>query len=87
MKCLVFQDGSFWLAHLVEYDLMAQGKSRDDALNALDEVVISHKIFHEGRGGTPFDGKNAAPDHCWNRDGEWLEYREPTIYQAGKADI
>lgn len=45
LSCLTYKDGSYFIAHCLEFDLVAQGNSIEEARNNLAEVISEHIKF------------------------------------------
>jgi len=65
ISAILFQEGEWWSAQCLEYDIAAQARTLSDLRYELERVLCSHvlaSLEHEQR---PFDGLKAAPQKYW----------------------
>ncbi|HEX4339026.1 MAG TPA: hypothetical protein VH062_24130 [Polyangiaceae bacterium] len=61
VNVLVREKGERWIAQCREYDIAAQGKSFDDAVDALGRALVGQIFVDLMAGKTPFDDCPAPP--------------------------
>ena len=65
LSCLEYKDGDLYIAHCLEFDLVAQGNSQEEAHNNLADLIKSHIQFAVEK---DIEGKSLfrpAPQEYW----------------------
>jgi hypothetical protein len=65
ISAVLFQEGDWWSAQCLEYDIAAQAKTLADLRYELQRVLISHISVSEELGRNPFEGLAPAPQKFW----------------------
>lgn len=65
ISAVLFQEGEWWSAQCLEYDIAAQAKSLPDLRYELQRVLVSHISVSSELGREPFDGIGPAPQKFW----------------------
>lgn len=65
VSVIAFQEGDWWTAQCLEYDLAAQAKTLSDLRYELDRVLVSHAVVSTELGRAPFEGVGPAPAKYW----------------------
>lgn len=66
ISAVLFEEGDWWSAQCLEYDIAAQAKTLNDLLYELQRVLVSHICIAEELGRKPFEGLEPAPQKFWN---------------------
>ena len=67
MRVLVFPESSrYWTARALEHDIAVQGRSVEDAVDALIKVVRAHVAFDLRHNRRPLSAFPPAPRLYWN---------------------
>jgi hypothetical protein len=66
LRAIAFQEGEFWSAQCLEYDIAAQAKKLTDLFHELRRVVAAHVVVCRELGRDPFDGLAQAPRYFWD---------------------
>jgi hypothetical protein len=66
ISAVLFQEGGWWSAQCLEYDIAAQAKTLPALRYELQRVLISHIIVSEELGCKPFEGLDSAPQKYWD---------------------
>jgi len=61
LRILVLQDGPWWVAQCLEYDLGAEAKSLDDALYEMEKTIVGQIFFDIKHDRVPFSTLPPAP--------------------------
>lgn len=64
---LLFQEGSQWVAHCLEYDIAAHGNTIREAQDSWAETVSLQMALDMSRGREPLDHIGQAPQSYWDR--------------------
>lgn len=75
ISAILFEDGDWWSAQCLEYDIATQAKTLSDLLYELERVLISHLCIAAELGRKPFEGLEPAPYKFWD------------LYQKARAQI
>lgn len=62
---LIEEDGGWWSAQCLEYDIAAQAKSLVDIRHEFEKMVVAHLLISHERNLEPFAGIDAAPKELW----------------------
>jgi hypothetical protein len=65
VSAVLFQEGEWWSAQCLEYDIAAQAKTLPDLRYELQRVLISHVCVALELGREPFEGLGSAPQKFW----------------------
>jgi hypothetical protein len=65
LSVVTFQEGEWWCAQCLQYDITAQAKTLPDLHYELERVIFSHLCVSAELGREPFEGLQAAPDKFW----------------------
>lgn len=82
---LLLQEGEWWSAQCLEYDIAAQAKSLPELRNELERVLLLHVIQAQEEGKQPFRDMRPAPKKYWDMfaaaklrvEGDELPFRLP----------
>lgn len=85
ISAIVFQEGEWWSAQCLEYDIAAQARTLGDLRYELERVLTSHVLISIENGQHPFDGLKPAPQKFWDMfaaaklrlEGDDLPFRLP----------
>lgn len=85
ISAIVFQEGEWWSAQCLEYDIAAQARTLSDLRYELERVLSSHVLISLENGQRPFDGLKPAPQKFWGMfaaaklriEGDELPFRLP----------
>ncbi len=67
VSAILFEEGDWWSAQCLEYDIAAQAKTLSGLLYEVERVLISHLCIAEELGRKPFEGLEPAPNHRLRR--------------------
>lgn len=65
ISAVLFEDGDWWCAQCLEYDISAQAKSLPELRYELDRVLFAHVCASIQEGREPFHGLGRAPKKFW----------------------
>jgi len=65
ISVVLFEDGDWWCAQCLEYDISAQAKSLPELRYELERVLFSHVCAGVQEGREPFEGLGKAPKKFW----------------------
>jgi hypothetical protein len=65
VSVIAFQEGDWWTAQCLEYDIAAQAKTFSDLRYEMDRVFVSHIAVSQELGKEPFAGIAPAPGKYW----------------------
>jgi hypothetical protein len=82
IKAVLFQEGEWWCAQCLEYDISAQAPTLTELRYELDRVLISHVCASMQEGRKPFEGLDRAPQKFW----KMYENAEFTLLPEGVDD-
>ena len=85
ISAVVFQEGEWWSAQCLEYEITAQAKTLTDLRYELERVLVSQAAASIQLGQEPFEGLGAAPQKFWSMfenaklrlEGDDLPFRLP----------
>ena len=66
ISAVMFQDGEWWCAQCLEYDIAAQATTLSELRYELERVFATHVAASEELGQEPFESLNAAPQRFWD---------------------
>ena len=66
VSAVLFQDGQWWSAQCLEYDVAAQAQTLSDLQTEFQRVLISHLAIARELGRKPFEGIPPAPRKFWD---------------------
>lgn len=75
ISAILFEEGDWWSAQCLEYDIAAQARTLNDLLYELERVLVSHLSIAEQLGRKPFEGLDPAPQKFWE------------LYQKSRARV
>ena len=61
LRVLLFQEDKTWVAQCLEWDIAAQGKTLDDALNSFECIFVGQIILDIENGRKPLESTPVAP--------------------------
>jgi len=65
VSAVLFQEGEWWSAQCLEYDIAAQAKTLSALRYELQRVLTSHVCVALDLGREPFEGLDPAPQRFW----------------------
>ena len=65
ISAVLFQDGEWWCAQCLEYDIAAQAPTLSELRYELERVLATHIAASEEQDQHPFETLNAAPQKFW----------------------
>ncbi len=71
ISAVVFQEGNWWSAQCLEYDLAAQARTVSDLRYELQRVIATHVAASRELGEAPFVSLKPAPQSVFEK-GRWL---------------
>jgi hypothetical protein len=85
ISAILFQEGEWWSAQCLEYDIAAQARALSDLRYELERVLSSHVLVSLENGQRPFEGLKPAPQKFWDMfaaaklrlEGDELPFRVP----------
>jgi len=79
LSVLLFQQDKTWIAQCLEWDVAAQGKTLDDALNSFEKTFVGQIILDIEGGRNPLETTPQAPKEYWEKFdiAKKLEERKP----------
>jgi hypothetical protein len=66
ISAVLFQEGEWWSAQCLEYDIAAQARTLADLRYELERVLLSHVVVSAELGRSPFEGLKPAPQRFWD---------------------
>lgn len=66
VSAILFEEGGWWSAQCLEYDIATQAKTLSDLLYEIERVLVSHLCIAEELGRKPFEGLAPAPQKFWD---------------------
>jgi hypothetical protein len=66
ISAVLFQDGEWWCAQCLEYDIAAQAPTLSELRYELGRVLAAHVAAGEELGRDPFESVNSAPQKFWD---------------------
>ena len=90
ISVVMFQEGEWWTAQCLEYDIAAQAKTVPDLYYELDRVLVGHLVANTELGREPFADIRPAPEEYWHMfteaklrlQGDRLPFRMPPTVPA-----
>ena len=76
---LFIQDGAFWRAQALEFDLSAQGSSLEKAKRAFECAFIGQVLLDRRMNRKPFSSLPPAPKTFWDQFFEIVSQRPTTV--------
>jgi hypothetical protein len=67
MDIVVFQDDDFWIAHGLQYDIVAQGKSELLARQSFEKIIQTQIYLDVINNKKPFENFEKAPKEIWDK--------------------
>ncbi len=85
ISVLLLQEGEWWSAQCLEYDIAAQAKTLPEMRNELERVLLLHVVLALEEGREPFSEIRPAPKKYWDMfaaaklrvEGDELPFRLP----------
>jgi hypothetical protein len=65
LNVVLLQENESWVAQALEYDITAQGKTIQNATDALERTVVGQLLVDITHGSQPFEGIEQAPKIYW----------------------
>jgi hypothetical protein len=65
VTAVVFQEGSFWIAQCLEYDIVSFAETLNALQHRLQEQLEAVVLMDKRDGLTPFTGFKRAPEKYW----------------------
>ncbi|MEX0737617.1 MAG: hypothetical protein WD182_09270 [Bacteroidota bacterium] len=66
LSILLIKEGKIWAAQCLEFDIAAQGKTREKAKRAFEKTLVGQLILDAKYAKTPFEGIPRAPKMYWD---------------------
>lgn len=66
VSVLAFQEGEWWSAQCLQYDIAAQAKTLPDLFYELERTLMGYFLLAAELGQVPFAGIGAAPQKFWD---------------------
>ncbi len=66
ISAVLFEEGGWWAAQCLEYDIAAQARTLADLRYELERVLLSHVVVATELGRAPFEGLGPAPQRFWD---------------------
>src|SRR5438045_1470112 len=66
LTILFLRDHEYWVAQCLEYDVTAQGKSIDDAMQAFERTLVGQVLLDTSQEKEPLAGIAQAPKHYFD---------------------
>lgn len=66
ISAILFQEGEWWSAQCLEYDIAAQARTLSDLRYELERVLSSHVLVSLENEQRAFDGLKPAPQKYWD---------------------
>lgn len=63
---VLLQEEDHWVAQALEYDITAQGKNLQTAVDAMERTVVGQFVVDVAHKRQPFEGIAPAPEEYWN---------------------
>ena len=90
ISVVLFQEGEWWTAQCLEYDIAAQAETVPALCYEFVRVLFGHMIANTELGREPFEGIEAAPEEYWHMftdakvhlQGDRLPFRMPSTVPA-----
>ncbi len=76
MNVLLSKENDQWVAQCLQYDVVGQGDSIDDALFGLEACVVAHLTLDLEAHRAPLEWIPKAPKSCWDRYERAKELKE-----------
>jgi hypothetical protein len=79
LSILLFQEDTTWIAQCLQYDIAAQGKTLDDALNSFEKTFVGQLILDIEQDKNPLENTPQTPKEYWTKfeQAKKLEERKP----------
>lgn len=85
ISAILFQEGEWWSAQCLEYDVAAQARTLPELRYELERVLTSHVLISLENDRAPFDSLKPAPQQFWDMyaaaklriEGDELPFRLP----------
>ena len=65
IHAVVFNDGDWFVAQCLEYDIATQAKSVSALLDEVEQIIAAHILVAEEKGVEPFANVPRAPGRFW----------------------
>jgi predicted RNase H-like HicB family nuclease len=65
IHAVVFNEGDWFVAQCLEYDIATQAKSVSALLDEVEQIIVAHIVVAEERGLEPFSNVPRAPGRFW----------------------
>jgi hypothetical protein len=65
ISAVLFQEGEWWTAQCLEYDIAAQAKTLPELRHELERVIVSHLVVSDELGRPAFANIGPAPQRFW----------------------
>ena len=60
-QILIYQENNIWIAQCIEYDFATQGARMQDAIDALERIILGQAVLDAGDGIEPLSEILPAP--------------------------
>ena len=64
---VLYKSDTFWLAHCLEYDIIAQGATKEDAKKSFEKIFVGQIIIDLMHKKIPLADCEKAPKEIWNK--------------------
>jgi hypothetical protein len=86
LRVLVYQDlPGLWVARTLEHDIVVEGQTIDEAVDAIMRIVVAHVEFDQRHGRHPLSAFPAAPARYWTAFEVAAHVRTVTCNPLGRA--
>jgi hypothetical protein len=65
LSILLFQKDTTWVAQCLEWDIAAQGKTLDDALNSFERTFVGQLVLDIDQNKNPLEDTPRTPREYW----------------------
>lgn len=66
ISAVLFQEGDWWVAQCLEYDIATQAKKIAELYYELERILVGHMVVAREEGVAPFSGIPRAPKRYWD---------------------
>jgi len=82
IRAVLFQEGDWWVAQCLDYDIATQAKKMAELYYELERILVGHIVVAQEHGIAPFTGIPRAPKRYWDLFRDALVKLEPVKPQA-----
>jgi hypothetical protein len=65
VRAVVFQEGDWWSAQCLEYDIATQAATLGDLRREIERVLAAYVVLAAKQDRNPFEGLQRAPEKFW----------------------